>query len=311
MPSLTFYPQHQRHLTLAAAGHCLEHYRLLREQAEGRLAASVPGASLLIGIGMDAGVGCLWASQWDVGAAVEAARTGLALEYPGLATVAQIWPEVELGIRQYADQWGDGVRGWEVLAVHPYLDRGNHGRLVLRMLGDRTYLTMPDMEARVGGILTIVDQKTGAWPYKAQDWLWEPQLLCNCLALSRVHPGEPVQFLIDYMQRPKKQWKRKPVRIGTVDGVDASLPLGPLAAAGTDATWTFPLVHPIPFTLARRAVAESWLDLGARRREWFRGLQGNTMQDLRDPAQCHTWYGWCEFRERCFREEGAGNGDTP
>ena len=297
MPSLTFYPQHQRHLTLAAAGTCLEKYRLLREQAEGRLAPSVPGPSLLIGIGMDAGVGQLWAGSWNVQDAVEAARLQFALEYPGLATVAQVWPEVELGIRQYADQWDDGVRGWEVLAVHPYLDERRHCDLVLWLPNGATYLTMPDMEARVGGVLTIIDQKTGAWPYKAEDWLWEPQLLVNCLALSQAHPGEPVQYLIDYMQRPKKQWKRA--------GKGLVQLLGRLEPAGTDATWTFPPVHPIPFTAERRAIAKGWLQGQPLKIAMAQHMQIEGL-DLRDPAQCHGRYGLCEMHGRCFGEEDAG-----
>lgn len=289
MPSLTFYPQHQRHLTLAAAGHCLEHYRLLREQAEGRLAPSVPGASLLIGIGMDAGVGALWAqgAQWEPEPAMAVAERMLRAEYPELATVAQVWPEVELGIRQYADQWAGGVRAWEVLSVHPYLDARRHPDLVLQLPDGNTYLTMPDMECRIGGVLTIVDQKTGAYPYKAEDWLWEPQLLVNCLALA-VRFGEPVQYLIDYMQRPKKAWAGK----------------GKPWVAADGAGWTFPLVHPVLFTAARRRLAESWLRLQSAKILLKHDLE-RLAEDLRDPAQCHGRYGMCEFYGCCFGEGGT------
>lgn len=284
MPGLTFHPEHQRHLTLAAAGRCLELYRLLREQAEGRMAASVPGASLLIGIGLDVGVGYLW-GHWDPMGAVAAARQALTEGYPGVPAVLQVWPEVEQGIHQYADQWGDGVRGWGVLAVHPYLGAGDNSWLVLPLTGGGTYLCMPDMVARMGGVLTIVDQKTGAWPYQARDWLWEPQLLVNCLALSRAHPGEPVQFLIDYMQRPAKRWAGK----------------GKPKVAADGSGWTFPQVHAVPFTEARRAVAENWLALGAERLEWLRQLRGAGMADFRDPAQCHGRYGLCEMWATCFQ----------
>ncbi len=282
MPGLTFAPDHERHLTLTALGHCFEHYRLLQEQAQGRLPASVPGKSLLIGIGMDVGVGCLWAQtqagavRWNVDVAVGVAREALAAEYPGL-DVREAWAEIEPGIRQYAEQWGDGIRGWEILSVHPYLDRANWPRLTLKLPGGRPYLTMPDVEARVGGVVTIVDHKTSAFGYKAEDWAFEPQMLANTLAASR-HYGEPCQWLIDFMQRPSRYKKN-------------GLP-----------TWTFPPVQAFPFTKERADAAEEWLNLGAHRLDWYD--QYMCAHDGRDPAACRTWYGRCEFWERCWAPAG-------
>ena len=288
MPGMTFAPDKERHLTLAALGHCLQHYGYLREQAAGLRAPGVPGKSLLIGIGLDAGVGALWQQfqrhgHWEADFGVQVAREQLEAEHPGLA-LPDVRLEIEAGIRGYAEQWADGVRGWEVIDVHPYLDPAEHARLTLRLPDGRQYLCMPDMEVRAGGVLTVVDQKTSAFGYRAEDWAWEPQLLMNSYALAQ-RTGEPVQYLVDFMQRPSRYKK------------GAGVP-----------TWTFPPTEPFPMTLARMQQADGWLRLAGHRLGLLEQMPADPAV-LRDPAACRTWYGRCEFWETCWGE-GAPEGEA-
>lgn len=247
MPSLTFHPEYDRHLTFQALAHCARDYKLVREVADGTREPLPTNTSLFAGIGADKLIGELWrqtqrGKAWDAGVAWEVARTVLDVE--GVHNAAwqsdrtAILQELVLLGRDYVDQW-QGVRTWHILQVAPADEEANVPRLIIPLGPGRGYLTMPDMEARTGepGILTIVDYKTSKWPYNPQHWAYEPQMLTYCLA-AEAHYKEPIQFQIDYMQRPYVSKAKK---------------------APADPHWTCPITYPFPFDDVRRALAKSWL----------------------------------------------------
>lgn len=273
MPPLTFLPQYDRHALFAAAGRCLQEYEWMRQEGAGQFPPADPGKSLLVGLGMDLGISMLWQQTaagmaWNVQAAVEAVVAGMPAEARGASAVWEVVSaEVVAGVQQYAVHW-QGVRQWKVLAVHPYLHMPTPMNLLLHP-SDVPYLTMPDYVAEDGGVTVVVDVKTGAYPYEHTHYLWEPQMLVNCLPW--VQRG-PVAYQIDYCQRPRKSGQ-----------------------------WIFPATPPMFFTPAKEQLARAWLSQMAERKSVHLAMQARG-DDLRNPDACRRWYGRCGYWEKCFQE---------
>lgn len=273
MPNLLFYPQYERHLRFEALAQCPRLYRNLLDIAEGRREDRPSSTSLLIGIGADYILSKLY--EVGYGHADDATAYGLQRlheEAKGEAAYQKdsklIQEELALLAPQYAEQWGD-VRWPNVLTLHPYEQEANHPRLLLD-IGPTRYLTMPDMECEYHNIITIWDFKTGRYAYDAELWVMNLQCLANCLAAER-HYNRPVQYLIDYCQRPTKQSKR----------------------------WVFPATFPVPFDDAAETYIVEWLQRQEVKREAFI----RCAQWPRERAACRTWHGLCEWLTDCWGGE--------
>lgn len=275
MPNLLFQPTYERHLTVAAVYECPKKYEWLTKIRSGQRPAPSPSRALAIGIGMDAGVWELWANGWSVGPALEEAVRVLQTELvtPPSWDVPDTLRIVEHGVRQYAEQW-NGIRQWEVLALHPYLDTAAWMAKV--GVSGMAYLPMPDALFRIDGTITVVDLKTGRYAYDPNDWLTDPQMIINAAMVQRAWQ-EPVSYMVDYCQKPSES-----------------------KSATASRTWTFPATMAMVLDDAKADLAWGWvrdgLDLIHHYETLRRTNDGVTAPHFpRALNACRGKYGLCEF----------------
>jgi len=278
MPNMLF-TRYERHTTFAALSRCPQEYAHLVAIREGRALDRPASLPALIGIGADHIVTSYWRAtlageNWAPTMACGYAILEVSKEAGHLQEADRAILHAELGLfaPQYYDQWKDARSHWRPLALHPYLDPKTHPML---LFGD-DYLTMPDAVMDIGdGAITVVDVKTSARPYDWRRYAYDLQLLANCLPYA--DGPKPVQFLIDFAQRPKK----------------------------TVREWTFPPAQPFPFDAPRRAIAERWL---ARCRA-MKTVYAAMDEWAQIPIDgCQRWYGRCEFWEQCFGDAAVVGG---
>ncbi len=283
MPGLTYLPQFERHLTLAALGHCPRHYDYLRQIREGLLPEPVPSDSLTLGIGVHMGLAGLYEQSlrqepWDAARALDGVEARLREECR--REVASIMPLVRSGVQQYAEHWGPVRAGWNIVAVNP----GEEQPTPPWCFWGDWFVTFPDLIVAqdFGRVVTVLDHKTGRYPFRPTDWQHDPQLLTQCLCVSQGFPRDVrVLYGIDYLQKP-----------GTRSSV-----------------WSLPVTPLWEFTPERAEEALEWLELGYARLAFYRGTttaEGSRggYGFVRDQAACKTIYGTCEFWEECFGEGG-------
>lgn len=274
VPGLTFLPEYERHLTLAALGQCPRKYAYLLECRRGARPEPRPGDALALGIIVHLGLGHLYADlgqhlSWDSAALVRANEymEGEAAAACRRDDIAGCLAQAKSAVAQYADHWGPMRAGWEVLAVNP----AEALELPAWTLLHGWFLAYPDLVIHTAGKVIVLDHKTGKYAFKPGDWEHDPQLLTQALAARQLLPGAAVYYGIDYMQKP----------------------------GARTTVWSFPATPVWEFTPEKEAEAEEWLLLGEKRldfyRDWWPG----------DQAQCAAGkYGMCEWAGQCFGIEG-------
>jgi hypothetical protein len=278
MPALSFAPEYLRHSLLGTAGICPRKFKHLDDARKlGKTNDLSEKDYIVIGSGLDAGLGCLWAQGWDLTQALEKATQTLLVETQRLASEAQtrVFELVRAGITGYAAHWSL-TRWHEIVAVHPYLDAATRLDWLWTPFASGGNLTepalmMPDLVVRHNGYLTIIDHKTSGKPYNAANWEFSTQLLSYCYVLQAHYPNEAILYQIDYMQRPSRKG---------------------------DDRWLFAQTEPFVFTVEKAEAVFEWM----HERCVAINRARRATSPLRNPDACYSWEP-CEFINQCW---GAG-----
>ena len=279
MPALSFAPEYLRHSLLGTAGICPKKFKYLDQaRRQGKTSDLSAKDYIIIGYGLDTGLGCLWSQNWDLTQALEKATQVLLIEAQRLAIEAQsrVFELVQAGIRDYASHWTLG-RWHEIVAVHPYLDpRTRADWLYVPFAsggnGVEPILMMPDLVVRHNGYLTVVDHKTSGKPYVAESWEFSTQLLSYCYVLQERFPNEAILYQVDYLKRPSRK---------------------------DDDRWLFPPTEPFIFTAQKAEAIFAWMF--ERCITIDRARRANA--PVRNPDACYSWEP-CEFLQECWDPEG-------
>lgn len=274
MPNLQHNSEYERHLTLASLAHCPRDYWWLSQMKAGTVEEGAAGESLKIGILMHVGLAALWNQRWEQTTwlsdlAVEAVR----LTPEWITLDKKVQDEVELGVRQYAEQW-TGVRdGWTPLAIEPHSVPPEPWTVL-----QERFVAYPDLivDARPKYPVLVNDYKTSKWRYEPEKWEYHPELLTQCLAARQlVGRGRPIYYQVDFLQRPDRKSN----------------------------AWAFPVVQAWEFTEFKETLAQSWIMENMVRILSYRDTcEGPWPQEL---SQCETKYGMCQHFRRCFPQEDA------
>lgn len=277
MPHLAHNAEKERHLTLAALGHCPRHYWHVNEIRAGRKAEQPASTALTIGLLAHVGLKALWTQRqqgqkvWTPSLALDAMDTSPDGAASVVLTMLKDGPSayqaLRKGLVEYAAHW-TGVRDdWQPLAVAPE-DIPPQPWTVLA----EKFVAYPDLLVTTSReAVLVVDHKTSAWRFEAPKWEWHPELLTQCLAAQQLRPEEPVYYQVDFLQKP-----------GPRSGV-----------------WSFPVTPVWEFTTEKEAAAWEWLEhLLARLEDYQAVYRLNPWP--RELSQCQQPWGMCSFYEECF-----------
>ena len=291
MPNLQHLPQYERHLTLAALGHCPRDYYYTNEVRQGLREDKAAGDSLAVGILVHYGLEALWKQRqiglWTPSLALDFidAKAGSDVVLLMLKDRKSVVDEARKAVLDYAEQWTGARDHWTPLEVSPVSDPPASWTLL-----DNRFVAYPDLLVEAGAMYprVVVDHKTSMWKFEAEKWEWHPELLTQCLAAKQHDSGLPIFYMIDFLQRPGRR----------------------------STVWSFPATPIWEFTPKKEAAAREWIRHLIWRRDFYKatmyegrvdlGGESVTQYELPWPqelSQCQTPWGMCRWAGECFRGE--------
>ena len=275
MPNLQHNAAFERHMTLASMAQCPRAWWHTDRIRRGVEPDRVAGESLMVGIGVHAGLAHLWGQVNNPMVAVparwiaSAAMGAIVQAMPG--SDKKIVTEAEKAVADYALQW-IGVRDhWVPIAIEPNAQPPAPWTVL-----EGKFVAYPDLIVTAGEQypLLVVDYKTSKWKYSPDVWEYHPELLTQCLAAKQLKPDVPVWYMVDFLQRP---------------GYKSTV-------------WSFPVTTAWEFDARKEEMARDWVRQGLEKIRKARWAHGDRPLP-RELSQCQTRYGICQFAAGCLGGE--------